>query len=224
MPATESKFADKFTDLPSSLLFKMQSRWNKMRRYMEQMRKDSISKLCLNDFEDICSRAGVSWTDFEKTKVCNLFSNIAEGSVEIKPFLAGLQTLLLSTSYPAPYTVATSLALGPHFSSNRPEGKSIEISELRSSWNNLRRQMPDPSGSGDALVKTLIEGQFYEKKSEYIRPHWHRGQPGLFLDAAMNQPMVKSLMEGEYYLPKGNGTGDSRCKSSVVDAPQCSRP
>lgn len=212
MPSDESKINDKVGSLPSSLLFKMQSRWNRIRLGLDQMRKESLSHVSINQFEEISRYAGVSWTGFERIKLNNIFSK-SDGLLEIKPLQLALQTLLQACSYPPPDVIATSLAMGPHFDCHRAEGKSIEIKALRSSWNNLRRQMPDPTGSGDPLVKTLIEGHFYEQQQEPVRPAWgssSKTQPGLMLDKAMHQPMVKSLVEGEYYFPKGAGAGDTR--------------
>ena len=189
MHSDQTKIHDKICSLPSSLLFKMQSRWNRIHRALDQLRKESINLFGVKQFEDISRYAGVSWTGFERLKVNNVFSIANEGLIEIKPFQLALQALLQSCCYPPADIVATSLAMGPHFDSRRAEGKSIEIKALRATWNNLHRQMPGPAGSGEPLVKSILEGRFYEQRQEPVRPQtWHRGnQPGLTLDPAMHQ-------------------------------------
>lgn len=213
MPVDALKISEKVYSLPSSLLFKMQSRWNRIHLSLDRMRKEAVNEISVKQFEEISRYAGVFWTGFERIKVKNIFPQ-NEGLLEIKPLQSALQTLLQACRYPPADTIATSLSMGPHFDSHRAEGKSIEIKELNTTWNNLRRQVPDPTGGTcEPFIKTIIEGRYYEQRQEPVRPAWDspvHTQPGLMLDAPMRQPMVKSLVEGVYYFPKNGGAGDTR--------------
>jgi hypothetical protein len=63
--------------------------------------------------------------------------------------------------------------------------------------------------TGKPLLQNILQGKYYMENT-YTRPSSASNYKGICLDEQLGQPLVKSIVEGEFYFPKDNMLSKSR--------------
>lgn len=151
---------------------------------------------------------GIAVDEREVDKLCAHFG-AADGDLDWARF----REVMARSQQPAEVEGGCSLVMKPSsFKSRRPEGRSRKFEGLAASWNNAYAQALD--GDGRPAVSNVIEGRFvFERVPAGARAVQQHSRPGLVMDESKGQPLVKSLLQGEYYALRGSG----RPQSAKVD-------
>ncbi|EKX43132.1 hypothetical protein GUITHDRAFT_110860 [Guillardia theta CCMP2712] len=96
-------------------------------------------------------------------------------------------------------------------------GRAINIPLLQAGWNNRHHQAMDSSNEGQTCIQNVLEGKFYhEKHPSVTTKDFCRGSRGAEIDKKLNQPLVKSLIEGEYYFTKYDHVAKNRKHTNFI--------
>eukprot|EP00281_Chroomonas_sp_CCMP1168_P024734 CAMPEP_0206237934 /NCGR_PEP_ID=MMETSP0047_2-20121206/14538_1 /ASSEMBLY_ACC=CAM_ASM_000192 /TAXON_ID=195065 /ORGANISM="Chroomonas mesostigmatica_cf, Strain CCMP1168" /LENGTH=367 /DNA_ID=CAMNT_0053662419 /DNA_START=79 /DNA_END=1178 /DNA_ORIENTATION=- len=188
------------SDLPPILLQKMQMHWTKATRAFMNMDKDRSGRISSKEFQKVCAGIGCDLTDKDMVKVMAIFDKNGDGEVDNNEFVKVVGDLL----FPPAYSDGLSLNFTPNFRSKRPEGRSKHFKGLNADWNNPYHQSLDAEGTGKPVLESIIQGRYYQARTDpYDRPEsslsTHKGFKGTQMDTTLQQPMVKSLIQGEFY-------------------------
>mmetsp|Transcript_42292 Transcript_42292/g.96337 ORF Transcript_42292/g.96337 Transcript_42292/m.96337 type:complete len:474 (+) Transcript_42292:78-1499(+) len=194
--------------LPHLLLNKIQIHWSKLLKAFRAFDRDGTGVVKRKDFQAMCFRNGIDVDDREVDRLAGLFST-PDNDLDFAHF----REVMAKSMQPAEVQGGCSLPIKPStFKNKRPEGRSRTFQGLKSTWNNAYSQALDTDGKPS--VSNVIEGRYYmEGHNVFGETSMTTTRYGLVMDESMNQPLVKSLLQGEYYLKRGV----NRPESAKVD-------
>lgn len=191
-------------EFPPQLLERMQIYWAKVCRAFTDVRGNVQNPVPRKEFHKLIRYIGCDISDADFEKISETFDFNRDGRVDYRAILKVVEGKI----FPKDTGGGISLSMTPTtFKPERPSGRLKKFKDLSASWNNIYHQSEDPYNGGRPMLSSVMQGKFYYEAPKPISPREFprttmRPSVNPSMDEVLHQPLVKSLVQGEYYLAR----------------------